>query len=416
VPADNLPAAGLPQPTASIRRRIVATLFASGALNRTGFIASITVATLVAEDLLDSASLSGLAPAMATIGLAVGTTPMAALMARRGRRVGIMAGLSLGALGAAVAAASTQWALFLPFVVGMGLYGIGNSGDRLARYAAADVTPAARQAGAIGLVVWAGTVGSVAGPALLQPIEAAAGGLGLEGLAGPYLLALVLQVVAVLLIFAGLRPEPLKYAPPIHREHRDPWAARRWLAYPKVRVAIVALLTGQTVMVLIMTMTPIHIRRAGEDLGIVGLVIAAHTLGMFAFSPITGWLGDRFGRMRVVLVGQGLLVVSAGMAAFAAGDDRVLLVVSLYLLGLGWNLGFVAGSALVTEDVPVEARVGLQGLADTAVWTSGALASLASGVLLEFGSYTILSVIGAALVVWPVWVFARNRTAALAMA
>ena len=177
-----------------------------------------------------------------------------------------------------------------------------------------------------------------------------------------------------------------------------------------MRIAVAALIVGQVVMVMIMTMTPVHIRRAGEELGIVGLVIAAHTLGMFALSPVTGFLSDRFGRLRVILAGQAMLVVSALMASLAAGDDRVLLVVSLFLLGLGWNFGFVAGSALLTEDAPPASKLSLQGVADSIVWTSAALASLSSGALLEAGSYSLLALIGAGLVAIPIGLLVRHRS------
>ena len=90
------------------------------------------------------------------------------------------------------------------------------------------------------------------------------------------------------------------------------------------------------------------------------------------------------------MTGQVVLVVSAFMAATAGGDDRAMLVASLFLLGFGWNLGFVAGSAYLTEGVPERARVSLEGLADTVVWTSSAVASLSSGILLEATSYTDL--------------------------
>lgn len=105
-----------------------------------------------------------------------------------------------------------------------------------------------------------------------------------------------------------------------------------------------------------------------------------------------------------------MLVVSAVMASFADGDERVLLVASLFLLGLGWNFGFVAGSAMLTEDTDPGSRVSLQGLADAVVWSSAALASLSSGALLETGSYSSLSLIGASLVAIPAVVFFRYRS------
>ncbi|MCP4247180.1 MAG: MFS transporter [bacterium] len=266
-----------------------------------------------------------------------------------------------------------------------------------------------RQAFAISLVVWAGTIGSVVGPAVLGPARQAAEGLGLEGLTGPFVMAAGFAALAAAVTARWLRPDPLSFVAERASAATRATAGSQ-LARPKVRVAVAALIIGQVVMVMIMTMTPVHVRRAGEELGIVGLVIAAHTLGMFAFSPLTGFLSDRFGRARIIVAGQVMLVTSAVMASFAAGDDRVLLVASLFLLGLGWNFGFVAASALLTEDAPAETRVSLQGLADSIVWTSAAMASLSSGALLEAGSYSLLALIGASLVTIPAAVLVRYRS------
>jgi MFS family permease len=391
------------------RRRLLGVLFASSALTRTGFIATITVASLVAEDLLGSATLAGLPAATATIGVAVGTTPIAVVMRRYGRRIGIAGGHLWAAGGAAVAALAVNLGWFPLFVVGMFLFGFGNAGDRLSRYAAGDVATAERRSFAISVVVWAGTIGSVVGPALLEPVEDAATALGLEGLSGPPLLAVAALVIAAAVIASALRPDPLTFVEHDGDASQQALPLRPLLRQPSVRFAIVALIIGQVVMVLIMTMTPVHIRRAGEDLGIVGLVISAHTLGMFAVSPLTGILADRIGRIPVIVAGEAILVLSAVMSATAGGDERTILVVSLFLLGLGWNFGFVAGSAYLTEGVPAAARIPLQGVADAVVWTSSAAASLSSGFLLELSGYPVLSIIGAALVAIPVVAYLRLR-------
>lgn len=398
-------------PTASptILRRLLATLFASSSLVGTGFIATITIGSLVAEDLLDSASLGGLPAAAATIGVAVGTAPIAALMTRRGRRPGIATSHLIGGVGAVIVATAINLESFPLFVAGMFLFGSGIAGDRLSRYAAADVAPPERQSSAISVVVWAGTIGSVAGPILLEPMEDAAKALGLAGLSGAPMMAAVTFALAATLIVVALRPDPLSLAVADDSGAAEPVSLRSLLDMPSVRFAIVALLIGQVVMVLIMTMTPVHIRRGGEDLGIVGLVIGAHTFGMFAVSPLTGFLADHVGRVKVMLAGQAILVVAGLMAATAGGDQTLLLVTSLFLLGLGWNFGFVAGSAYLTEGIAAAERVHLQGLADTIVWSSSAIASLSSGFLLELGSYATLSLIGAALVTVPVITFLRLR-------
>jgi MFS family permease len=168
-----------------------------------------------------------------------------------------------------------------------------------------------------------------------------------------------------------------------------------------MRFALVALAIGQIMMVIIMVITPIHIRDAGGSLGAVGAVISAHTIGMFAVSPISGRLSDRIGAGRVVLAGLGLLLVASLGASLAAGDAQALLIVSLFFLGLGWNLEFVGGSALVVEIAPASQRLQVQGIADSIVWMSAAVAGVASGVVLAIGGFTLVSLLGAALVVIP---------------
>lgn len=322
----------------------------------------------------------------------------------------MVTGQAISVVGALVAAVAVHTSTFPLLVVGLFLFGVGNSSDRLARYAAADITPGERRGSAIALVVWAGTIGSVIGPALLEPAQRFGENVGVTGLAGPYLIATIALVVSGVVLATLLRPDPLEFAQderPL--EGAEPTPVQTLLRIPKVAFSIVALVIGQVVMVLIMTMTPIHIRSAGQSLGVVGLVISAHTLGMFALSPVTGWLADRLGRLRVVLVGEVLLLVAALTASLASGGDRLLLVGALFLLGLGWNFGFVAGSALVIEDVDPHARLRVQGVADAFVWMSGAVATLASGFLLDAGGYAELNLVGAALVLIPPLVLLRIR-------
>lgn len=393
-----------------VRRRLLGTLFATSGINRTGYLLAVTVASLAAQDMLGSALWAGLPAAVGVIGSALATTPMSAFMARRGRRPGMVIGQSIAVVGSLVAAAAVHLGTFPVLVVGFFLFGVGISSDRLARYAAADVVPGERRGSAIALVVWAGTVGSVVGPSLLEPAQRFGTNLGVSGLAGPYLIAAAAFVVSAALIALLLRPDPLEFAEEEQIAEGSPvMPVIALLRIPKVLFAVVALVIGQVVMVLIMSMTPIHIRNAGQSLGVVGLVISAHTLGMFALSPITGWLADRFGRLKVVLAGEGLLLIASLLASLASGSDEGLLLAALFLLGLGWNLGFVAGSALVVEDVAPEVRLRAQGVADAFVWMSGAAATLASGFLLSAGGYAVLALVGAALSIIPPVVLVRSR-------
>jgi MFS family permease len=177
-----------------------------------------------------------------------------------------------------------------------------------------------------------------------------------------------------------------------------------------IPAVVVALVAGQAVMVLIMTMTPLHMADHGHDLAAVGLVISGHTFGMYALSPISGRLTDRFGSAAIVTAGLGVIAFSAVLSAVAPPDGGPMLFLALFLLGYGWNLGFVAGSALLTHGLEIAERTRLQGLTDALIWSSSAAASIGSGVVVAVAGFTALGLLGAALVVIPAWlVIARRR-------
>lgn len=130
----------------------------------------------------------------------------------------------------------------------------------------------------------------------------------------------------------------------------------------------------------------------------VGLVISAHTLGMFAFSPLSGRLTDRFGANAMILAGFSVLA-TAGVLAAVIPDSGVGLAIPMFLLGVGWNLGFVAGSSLLASEAPLGDRARLQGASDAAVWATAALASFSAGYVVATASFAFLAVIGAVVAV-----------------
>ncbi|MBZ0111587.1 MAG: MFS transporter [Thermoanaerobaculia bacterium] len=397
------------------RRRAMTGLFSAVALAATGYIPAVSVAPLVAEDLMGSAHWSGLPGAVTVLGMALGAGLLTRAMEWRGRRFGLMLGFAVATLAILAGATAVETGAFGLFLATLFVFGGGYGSRHLARYAAGDLYSSRHRGTAISVIVWAGTIGSVGGPLLLEPSQGLALRLGLRGLVGPYLLAAVASALAFTLLRL-LVPSLPSTVGPVSADSPStaslPLPQKRQLLRPaRVRFALVAMMFGQFVMVLIMSMTPIHIRHAGESLSVVGLVFSAHTLGMFALSPLTGWLSDRWGRVPVILTGETMVLASALLAAPAAGDDRVRLVISLFLLGLGWNFGFVAGSALLSESVSEDQRLRIQGLADTIVWTSAAAASLLAGVLLAVTGYRGLSLIGGVAILIPPMVYARLRVA-----
>jgi MFS family permease len=396
-----------------LRRRSLGTLSGSVALGSTGHIAAVTVATIVASEMTGSVQLSGTPVAAVVFGAALGATSLSWLMSRRGRRPGLAAGYAVGVVGAVLAVGAIVAGSLPLLLLGSLLIGFGNSSNQLSRYAAADLYPADRRATALSTVVWATTIGAVVGPNLVGPSGAFAAQIGLPANAGPYLVPIVLVGLAAIVCFFLLRPDPYQLAD--HASTAQPGDAPAAplvaiLARPAVVISIVALVVGQFVMVLIMTMTPLHMSQHNHGLPAIGLVLSAHTFGMYALAPVSGRLTDRFGSGPVIYAGTAILAIAGILAAIAPiQDDRVLLA-ALFLLGFGWNLGFVSGSAMLTGGVSVVERTRIQGLADGLVWSTSALASLGSGVLLAAAGYAALGVLGAILVVIPAGVLTLRRS------
>lgn len=385
----------------ALRRRTVGVLFAGVALGSTGHIAAVTVTSIVALELGGDRTLAGLPAAAVVFGAAIGATILGWVMGRWGRRPGVAGGYLVGVVGALVAVAGIVAQSFPVLLAGCLAIGFGNSSNQLSRYAAADMYPSRRRASAIGIVVWAATVGAVIGPNLVGISGDVALSLGLPRLSGPFLVPIVLVGIAALLSFVLLRPDPRELADEsAETSHAQPPSARRGdvLRRPTVALAIVALIAGQFVMVLIMTMTPLHMTDHGHDLGAVGIVISAHVFGMFALSPISGKLTDRFGSVPIIFGGLSMILGSALLSAVAAPAEQLVLLIALFLLGWGWNLGFVAGSSMLTSGVSSTERARIQGVSDALIWSTSAVASLGSGVVVGAWGFPVLGILGAMIV------------------
>lgn len=388
------------------RSRALGTYFAAVALSSISYIATFTVAALAAPEITGSAASSGLPGAVAPAGTAIAAGFLSSLMARRGRRFGLAVGIAVASVGAVLAAVSVMVASLPLLLVASAAAGFGNASLALSRYAAAEMYPPARRASALGFVVWGSTIGAVVGPNLVGPAAGVATSMGLTPLAGGFAATVVFMVAALAVILLGPRAPAEPHPDQAPEARVDPAAPRAsvvgllgdLLRQPWGRTAVGALIGAQVVMSMIMTMTPFHLHEHGHDLGVVGFVISAHVLGMFAFAPISGRLTDRFGADAMVLAGFGTLTAAGVMAAVMPGGTGSLLGLPLFLLGLGWNMAFVAGSSLLALRI-VHDRARLQGAIDATIWLSGAASSLASGVVVAAAGYTTLAVTGAALAV-----------------
>lgn len=407
--------AGSTRDATALQRRTLRVLFASQLLAGAGLAAGITVGALLAEDMLGSTGSAGLPAALFTLGAAIASLQVGRLSQRAGRRVGLAGGYATGAiggLGVVVAAAIDNVPLLL---VCLFLYGSGTATNLQARYAGADLATKEQRGFAVSVVLVATTLGAILGPNLVEPTGEVATALGIRELAGPFMLATLAYGLAALAVAILLRPDPLLVARRIaDRAPADADdGAPRTLDRDSLRLAAVAMVLGQVVMIAIMTMTPIHMRDHGHSLGAAGFVISMHIAAMYLPSLVTGTLVDRLGRRPVLACGAGTLLASGLLAAAAPADSMAVLTVALVLLGLGWNFGLVAGSALLTDAVPIGARAETQGKVDLAVSLSGASGAISSGFLVAAAGYAALSVAGGllALVLLPLLVASRSRLA-----
>lgn len=401
------------------RTRITVSVFVAVALGTIGNFAAVTVAPLAAVEMTGAATFSGLPTAATLAGAAGGAALMSRVMASRGRRPGLVLGFGLGATGAGIAVGAVAVGSFGLFIAGMLVMGCGNGANLLARYAVADVHPAARRTTVLGWVVWAGTIGAVVGPSLVDPVGRALATSPLPLLAGGPLVGTVAMALSAVLCAALLRPDPMAVAVVDDAPVTPPGVGAgapivapvsAWRS-PVVIVALSAMVAGQFVMVLIMTMTPVHANTGGAGLGAVGFIMSAHTFGMFALTPVAGVLADRLGNTVVIAIGLALVVAAGVLGALTPAAAVGVLSVALFLLGLGWSFGFVSASGLLARGVASAERARMQGAVDTAVFASAAIGSVSSGLLIATAGYAVLCLIGAALIVLPAVVLVRLRPA-----
>ncbi|MPZ86208.1 MAG: MFS transporter [Actinophytocola sp.] len=383
-------------------RRSTVSLFSGVAAMNTAMVGASTAATLIAADAAGP-GWSGLPNAFGVIGTAAGTLGAGALMARRGSRPVLLAMYGLGIAGAVVAFGAAAGTVLAVLVAGMVLLGIGNGAAQMSRYVAAELYPVERKGFALSVIVWAGTVGAVAGPALIAPGAHAAGWLGLPELAGPVLVAAVATALAFV-VTVGLPRVP----PPPPRPRLSGAMVAAALRRPEVLTPLVAMVGAQVAMVAVMTMTPLQLETHGHGLDVVGWILSAHMIGMFALAPLSGRIADRWGGRATIYLGIGTLALAAVTAVSAPTAHTSGLPLALFLLGYGWNLVFVGGSSLLSRDLPAAERTQLQGVVDAVVWGSSAAASLLAGALFGLGGYALVAIFGGVLALAPTFLVARR--------
>lgn len=366
----------------------------------------ITLTAIVAARLAGSESGAGVPSSVTTFAQAFTAFPMALIMGRFGWRLGLSFGYSLSVLGGIIGVIAIMQGLFPLLLVCAALLGMGRASSEQSRFAAGEMFPEAERARMIGRIVFAGTIGAVGGPLLVAPSGRLMTSLGLDADIGPWAALALLCGLGALITFLFLRPDPITVARSLATTEREAQseAVQRELSrevarplsvlllVPRVQLAVLAVLISQTVMVVLMTMTPLHMEHYQHSREDISLVIALHTLGMFGLSPLTGYLIDRFGRIPMLFAAALTLAASALLAPVSTHE--YVLAAALFLLGLGWNFGYVAGASLLADTLKGKERARVQGINDTLVFLAAGFGSLGAGPLFERGGFELVSLAG----------------------
>lgn len=381
-----------------------------------GLAAGITVGALLAQQMLGTDAYAGLPAAMFTMGSAVAAFFVGKLSQKYGRRIGLATGFIVGGLGAigVVLAALTNSIILL--LVSLLIYGAGTATNLQARYAGTDLADKKQRATAISITMVMTTFGAVAGPNLVGVMGDFAHSIGIPNLAGPFILSAAAFILAGLVLFIMLRPDPLIIANIIEtykREHTykgQPVTEEVKENKRGITVGAIVMILTQIVMVAIMTMTPVHMGHHGHGLSAVGLVIGFHVGAMYLPSLVTGMLIDKIGRTTMSIAGGVILLAAGVIAAIAPSDSLLLLIVALSLLGLGWNLGLISGTAQIVDATIPSTRAKTQGKIDVFVALAGASGGAMSGMVVANSSYAALSLAGGvlALLLIPIVIWSRK--------
>ncbi|MEO3800615.1 MFS transporter [Nonomuraea sp. B1E8] len=412
LPSDRIP---------SIQRRTLAVLSATQIVGGVGVAVGLALSSVVVDELSGSTVISGFAGTATVAGAALLALPTARASGSGGRRAGLSLAYLAALAGCAISVAAISLGSWPLLLAGLVLVGGGSAGSLAARYSATDLSPKGRSARHLSLVVWASTIGSVAGPNLAEPADEIGMRLGMAEKAGPFAFAALAFALALVIILVLLRPDPLKLArglldgtqdkpaPGRNRTIRTAWETLR--TTPMARTALIMIAISHTAMVSVMSMTPVKLHHDGSNLDVIGVVISLHIAGMYVLSPVVGWLADRAGKLPVLVLGMALLLGAATLAG-TAGHRVWQVTAALVLLGLGWSCGLVSGSALVTESVPLSRRPAVQGLSDLLMNVCGATGTIVAGAIVGLLGYGMLGLVVGVMValagLWLVTIWRRT--------
>jgi MFS family permease len=396
----------------SIQPRIVRTLVTAQVFSGLGNGSTLALGSILAVDLSGSEAWAGSVTTALTLGTAATAIPLSQLALARGRRAALTTGLAAAIAGTALMVAAVTTELFILLLAGAFLVGLASAVNLQARFAVTDLAVPARRGRELSLVVWAITIGAVAGPNMVGPGAVLATSLGLAPAAGPFLISAAGMVIGAVIVGLFLRPDPLLTRraldgdSPQSGDKRQGGLRAGWQIVREnrtTRAAVTAVVAAHAVMVAVMSMTPLHMQHhAGHAAGqadtiaLIGLTISLHIAGMYALSPLMGLLTDRLGARKTVMLGLATILLAVAMTGLAA-QNMGAVTTGLIVLGLGWSATTVAGSTLLVESLTPAQRVPVQGFSDAVMSLAGALGSAAAGPAMGIVGYPGVSALAAVL-------------------
>ena len=379
---------------------------------------AVAVATITLVLVTGIEGILGLGPAIFLLAAAFAALPAGRLMDRIGRVPVLAAGACSGIVGCSVTALGCEVESAVLVVTGFALVGIASGTVLLARAAAADMYPPERRARGISFVLFGSLFGAALGPLVFRPLFEGKE-LDTQALVVPWLAAGGIMAVGLVLILC-VRPDTRTIAlamtsaasgaqpgePPA-----DPAPLREILRRPGVPTALVAALVSFAGMVSIMNLTGYIVVDHGHHQSDVFTVISLHIVGMYALVLVIGELVDRVGRRPAQIAGLFLMAASTlGLVWF---ESIAWTSLSLFGLGLGWNLAYVAAaSELADLALPAE-RGKLIGFSDLLSSVTGAALALLGGVAITEVGIAALALGGTAFVALPaLWILLQSAAGA----
>ena len=326
------------------------------------------------------------------LGPALASIPAAMTMRRIGRRNGFILGTAIGALGAAIVTAGIVTGGFWLYCLGMVFLGAASAFGQQYRFAAADAAPADFRPRAIAWVLAGGVVTGVVGPQLAIHAQPLIPGVPL---AGPFLsLVALMALTAIVLSRLNVPPPP----PIVQGATGRPLMSI--LLKPKFLIALLAAVSSYALMSLVMTATPLAMIEHHHSMADAQTGIQWHVIAMFGPSFFTGSLIARFGKPGIAA--GGLLLIAGSATVALLGTTIWHFWIALVLLGVGWNFGFIAATAMVAELYRPEEAFRVQAMNEFILFSIVAIASFSSGGILVASGWTVVN-----LLVYPtvaIWV------------